>query len=135
MPPKKRKAGPVTTNASRGKRVRIGSSSVIGEDDGASLISASGRPKRSTAGEPSYDQTRRNSRTTAKPEPKSKAASTSAQPKKRGPGRPRKSTTPAPTPPAVSNATTGKKAGRPKRASHVEVPARERGRPRKEESK
>lgn len=134
MPPKKRKAGPVTTNASRGKRVRIGSSSVIGED-GDSVISASGRPKRSTAGEPSYDQTRRHSRTTAKTEPKSKAGSTAAQPKKRGPGRPRKSTTPAPTPPAVSNATTGKKVGRPKRASHVEVPARKRGRPRKEESR
>lgn len=135
MPPKKRKAGHLATNATRGKRVRIGSSSVIGESDGVSVTSASGRPKRSTAGDPSYDQTRRHSRTTAESEPKSKGASTSSQPKKRGPGRPRKSTTPAPSPPAVSNATTVKKVGRPKKASHVEVPARRPGRPRKEVSR
>lgn len=137
MPSKKRKAGPALT-ANRGKRARIGSSSIIGESDGASVISASGRPRRSTAGDPSYDQTRRHSRTTIKPEPKSKKVVPASQSKKRGPGRPRKSTTPTITAtPAVTKATAIKRpVGRPpKTATHVELAVRKRGRPKKEISR
>ena len=131
MPPKKRKATS-TAQPTQGKRVRIGSSSVIGEDDGASVISATGRPKRSSAGAPSYDQTRRNS-TTVKEEPKAKKAVDGPEPTKRGPGRPRKSVTPASAsaPAPASPAPTKKLAGRPaKTATHVEIP-KKRGSPPK----
>lgn len=135
MPPKKRKTG-TTLLANRGKRARTGSSSIISEIDGASMISASGRPMRSTAGEPSYDQVRRHSRTAAtKSELRKDTAANKST--KRGPGRPRISTTPTVTAPlAVKKATAVKiPVGRsPKTATPVETPFRKRGRPKKEVS-
>lgn len=139
MPPKKRKAGSTAATATRDKRVRTTPSSIAGEDDGASVMSASGRPKRSTAGDPSYDQTRRRSSLSLKsePQPEPKQAHTMSQPTKRGPGRPRKLTTPTPASPAITKTTTTKKpVGRPPRvATHVELPVRKRGRPKKEVSR
>jgi hypothetical protein len=116
MPPKKRKAAAAPALPTRQKRVRISSSSVIGEDDAS--VSASGRPKRSTVGEPNYDQTRRRSDTPVKQAPKGNI--------KRGSGRPRKSPTPTP----ASSASIKKPAGRPpKIATHVEISPKRRGRP------
>lgn len=116
MPPKKRKAAAAAALPTRQKRVRIGSSSVIGEEDVS--VSASGRPKRSTVGEPNYDQTRHRSDTPVKQAPKGNI--------KRGPGRPRESPKPAP----ASSAPTKKQVGRPpKIATHVEIPPKKRGRP------
>lgn len=130
MPPKKRKAGPPATTATQGKRPRIGSGSVAG-DDGASMVSTTGRPKRSTAGDPSYDQSRRRSSFSVSAEPK-QATTTTSQPKKRGPGRPRKATTNSVSSAATQATTTKKPEGRARTASHVELPVRKRGRPKKE---
>jgi hypothetical protein len=110
MPPKKRKAAAAPALPTRQKRVRIGSSSVIGEDDAS--VSASGRPKRSTVGEPNYDQTRHRSDTPVKQSLKGNI--------KRRPGL----SAPA------SSAPIKKPVGRPSKiAIHVEIPPKKRGRP------
>ena len=122
MPPKKRPAATgATTNAAKRKKVSIGGTSIMGEPDTAETH-ASGRPKRLSTGEPTYNgaATKSNSTKTAKSEatesPK-KAASATAT---RGRGRPRKDST-AQTEdgqtPATPTRSPGKPVGRPKKSA------------------
>jgi hypothetical protein len=95
MPPKKRPAAAgATTSAAKRKKVSIGGTSVMGEPD-TSESHASGRPKRSSVGEPTYSSTAaKKSRTeTAKSNVTQSPSKATAAPAKRGRGRPRKDAT------------------------------------------
>ncbi|KAK5064324.1 hypothetical protein LTR84_000157 [Exophiala bonariae] len=77
MPPKKRKA--TASGASTpAKKVRIGDTSDVPE------VTSTGRPKRSSVGEPQYSLTRKRAPKPATEESPGKALSISVEPKKRG---------------------------------------------------
>ena len=123
MPPKKRPAATsAATSAAKRKKVSIGGTSIMGEPAIAETY-ASGRPKRSSIGEPTYNgaATKTTSTKTAKSEvTKSPAKAATAA---RGRGRPRKKST-AQTEeertPAKPTASSGKPVGRPKKSARSE---------------
>jgi hypothetical protein len=112
MPPKKRPAtAGATTPTAKRKRVSIGGTSVVGETDIAATH-ASGRPKRSSIGEPNYSSTtaKTSATKTAGSEVGKSTATKAAAP---GLGRSRKNTT-------TSNGETqspGKPVGRPRKSA------------------
>lgn len=158
MPPKKRGRPPGTSSAAPQrptKRVRVGETSIIGTQDSTELTD-SGRPRRSSAGEPDYNTKRAKapnnaSAASSKIAPAAQAnvkkrrkgaaklfgkrrVSAMAKPEaevdeapKRGRGRPKKAT--SETTVEEKPATPKKAVGRPKKA--VGRPAKRVGRPKK----
>lgn len=151
MPPKKRPASAAaTTSTSKRKKVSIGATSVMGELDTAE-IHASGRPKRSSIGEPTYNPTAakksaiktatatrgrgRPRKDAAAPNGEQQASATPTQPPGKSVGRPKKSAAAKFTrvkshPPAKTTAQALKKTTRSPKSSAVAPTTKPRGRPK-----
>jgi len=121
MPPKKRPAAAgATTLTAKRKRVSIGGTSVIGEPETAATH-ASGRPKRSSIGEPNYSsKTAKNSATRTARSEVGKSTSMTATKAAQGLGRSPKNTTTSngeTQSPATPTKSPGKPVGRPRKSA------------------
>ena len=126
MPPKKRPAAAGTaTSAAKRKKVSMGGISIMGEPDTLETH-ASGRPKRSSIGEPTYNTTAAKNNATKKAKPEATKSPTKAPSgtATRGRGRPRKDATvqtEQDQAPATTTKPPNKPVSRPKKSARSKL--------------